>query len=45
VTDRENADRALKEWGEKHGIALFQFTLRGEVKAISKKAKELLEGV
>ena len=33
-----------KEWGEKHGIALFQFTLRGEVKAISKKAKELLEG-
>jgi len=34
-----------KEWGEKHGIALFQFTLRGEVKAISKKAKELLEGV
>ena len=34
-----------KEWGEKHGIALFQFSLRGEVKAISKKAKELLEGV
>ena len=34
-----------KEWGEKHGIALFQFTLRGEVKAVSKKAKELLEGV
>ena len=34
-----------KEWGEKHGIALFQFSLRGEVKAVSKKAKELLEGV
>jgi hypothetical protein len=33
-----------KEWGEKHGIALFQFTLRGEVKAISKRAKQLLEG-
>lgn len=33
-----------KEWGEKHGIALFQFTLRGEVKAISKKARALLEG-
>jgi hypothetical protein len=32
-----------KEWGEKHGIALFQFSLRGEVKAISKKAKELLK--
>lgn len=34
-----------KEWGEKHGIALFQFSLRGEVKALSKKARELLEGV
>ena len=33
-----------KEWGEKHGIALFQFSLRGEVKAISRKARELKEG-
>ena len=33
-----------KEWGEKHGIALFQFSLHGDVKAVSKKAKELLVG-
>ena len=31
-----------KNWGEKHGIALFEFNLKGEVKAVSLRAKNLI---
>ena len=31
-----------KEWGEKHEMALFQFNLKGEVKAVSSRAKDLI---
>jgi hypothetical protein len=31
-----------KDWGEKHDIALFEFNLKGEVKAVSLRAKNLI---
>jgi hypothetical protein len=31
-----------KDWGEKHDIALFEFNLKGEVRAVSRIAKDLL---
>jgi hypothetical protein len=31
-----------RDWGEKHDMALFQFSLKGDVKPISLKAKDLL---
>ena len=34
--------KTAKEWGEKYKVALFQYTLKGEVKPMSKKAQELL---
>ena len=34
--------KTAKEWGEKYKVALFQYTLKGDVKPISKKAQELL---
>jgi hypothetical protein len=35
--------KTAKEWGQKHGIALFQFSIRGDVKAVSTKAEQILK--
>lgn len=35
--------KTAKEWGQKHGMALFQFSIRGDVKAVSTKAEQILK--
>jgi hypothetical protein len=35
--------KTAKEWGQQHGMALFQFSIRGDVKAVSTKAEQILK--
>ena len=35
--------KTANEWGQKHGMALFQFSIRGDVKAVSTKAEQILK--
>lgn len=35
--------KTAKEWGQKHGMALFQFSIRGDVKAVSTTAEQILK--
>jgi hypothetical protein len=35
--------KTAKEWGQKHEMALFQFSIRGDVKAVSTKAEQILK--
>lgn len=35
--------KTAREWGDKHGMVLFQFSIRGDVKAVSTKAEQILK--